>query len=236
MSKLGVLGKAILEHYPYGFFSLDQIIQITKLPRKFVSDTFMTLSKDGVVKKVKKLRKEHIPGQSPRFTLIYSTDRKALAARIAPKLKKETVQDRMWAVIRKRKSVDLRDLIVLAEARKGMARWYLKALRGLGIIHPSRSGGGPGVVWNLIKDIGVKRPYIKSNRKVDRPNMKESTKSSASMIKKDCRIHIWLSRAEIEFSKRQASSRKLSVSAYFRMLLHNDLGISGRYLHVRRCW
>lgn len=222
MSKLADLGKAILEHYPHGFFSLDQVIGATKLPRKFVTDTLVSLSKDGAVKKVKKLRKEHIPGQSPRFSLIYSANRKALAVRIAPRLKEETVQDRMWAAIRKSKSIDLRDLIILAVVKRGYAEWYLKALRGLGIIHPSRRGGGPGIVWNLIKDVGIKRPYIKTNRKAEGGKMKDKAEIPSSTTKRDARIHFWLSKAEVELSKKQALKRNLSVSAYFRMLLHGD--------------
>ena len=220
MSKLGDLGKAILEHHPYGFFSLDQVMRATKLPRKFVTDALVSLSKEGVVKKVKKLRKEHIPGQPPRFSLIYSANRKALAARLGPRLKEETVQGKMWDVVRKKKTFDLRDLIVFAGIKKGTARWYLKALRGLGIIHPSRSGGGPGIVWNLINDIGSKRPYIKPNRKAGRRRMKDKIELPVVTAKRDARVHVWLSKAEVDFLKKQALEHNVSVSAYFRMLLH----------------
>ncbi|MFB3887616.1 MAG: hypothetical protein ACE144_20550 [Thermodesulfobacteriota bacterium] len=223
MSKLGYLGRAILDHYPYGFFSLDQVMRATELPRKFVTDALVILSKDGVVKKVTKLQKEHIPGHPPRFAIIYSANRKALAARIAPRLKEETVQDRMWAVIRKKKSIELRDLIILAGVKRGMARWYFKALRGLGIIHPCRSGGGPGVVWNLIKDVGVKRPYIKPNRKTGDRRMREKTEPTAPKTKRDVRTQFFLSKAEAEFSRQQALKHNVSVSAYVRMLLHRDI-------------
>lgn len=224
MSKLGDLGKAILDHYPVGFFSIDQIMQAVNLPRKFVIDALVSLSKEGLIKKVKKVRKEHIPGQPPRFTHIYSANRKALAVRIAPRLKKETVQDQMWKVIRKSKSFNLQDLIVLSGVKRGTARWYLKALRRLGIIHPSRGGGGSGVVWNLIKDVGVRRPYIKYNRKA-KERLKGKTEKTASATKRDARIQFWLSKEEVKFSKEQALKHNLSVSAYFRMLLHNDRGV-----------
>ncbi|MBM4277280.1 MAG: hypothetical protein FJ130_05260 [Deltaproteobacteria bacterium] len=222
MSKLGELGRAILEHYPLGFFSLDQAMQAAQLPRKFVTDALVSLSKEGVAKKVKKLRKEHVPGQSPKFALIYSVNRKALAARIAPKLKNETVQDRMWAVIRKSKSFNLRDLITLTGVKKGTVRWYLKALRGLGIIHPSRLGGGSGVIWNLVNNVGVRRPYIKPNRKADDKRITGKAETMAPTTKRDARIHFWLSKAEVELSKEKALKQNLSVSAYFRMLLHRD--------------
>ena len=94
------------------------------------------------------------------FSLTYRiTDKKALAKRIAPKLKEETVQDRMWFIIRKKRLFVLRDLIVLAGVKRETARWFLKALRRAGIVRPSRPAG-PGVEWRLVKDVGPKRPYV----------------------------------------------------------------------------
>jgi hypothetical protein len=168
MSKLGIIGKTILDHYPCGFFSLDQITEAANFPRKLVSDTLFVLFKEGVIKKVTKQRKEHIPGHSPRFSLTYTGNRKALAARIAPRPKKETVQDRMWEVIRKRQQFNLRELIVLASAEKGTARWYIKSLRRAGYIIPSRKGGGPGVEWKLTKESGPKRPVLEYRSEADR--------------------------------------------------------------------
>ena len=166
MSKLGVIGKAILEHYPNGFFSLDQVVKVTGMSRKYVTDVLVVFSQGGLIQKIKKQRKEHIPGHSPRFSLIYRVkNKKTLAARIAPRLKGETVQMRLWQVIRKKRSFNLQDLIAFARAKRGMARWYLKALRGMGIIQPSRTGGGPGVEWTLTGDFGPDRPYLNYRQK-----------------------------------------------------------------------
>jgi hypothetical protein len=56
---------------------------------------------------------------------------------------------------------DLRDLVVLAGAKRENARWFVKMLYRAGYISPSKSGG-PGVEWSLIrfKDPGPQRPYL----------------------------------------------------------------------------
>lgn len=224
MSKLGLIGKAILDHYPSGFFSLDQIVEVTKFPRKLVSDTLFILSQEGLTKKIKKQRKEHIPGHSPRFSLTYTANRKALAARIGPRLKEKTFQDRIWRLIRAKRQFNLRDLIILAGAKRGMARWYLKALRGMGIIQPSRTGGGPGVEWTLINDVGPKRPYIETKRGAKGRRIKTKSASKVGTVKRDKRIKVLLSKAEAEFVKKEASKLNLSASAYLRMLMLRDAG------------
>jgi hypothetical protein len=164
MSKLEIICKTILDRHPCGFFSLDQITEATNFPRKLVSDTLFILFKEGLLTKITKQRKEHIPGHSPRFSITYTGKRKALAARIVPRRKKETIQDKMWEIIRKRQQFNLRELIILASAKKGMARWYIKALRRAAYIIPSRNGGAPGVEWRLTKNFGPKRPYLDHSR------------------------------------------------------------------------
>jgi hypothetical protein len=224
MSKLGIVGKTILEHYPNGFFSLDQIAKATKFPRKLVSDTLFIFSQEGLIKKIRKQRKEHIPGHSPRFSLTYTANRKALAARIAPRLKEGTVQDAMWKTIRGKRQFNLRDLIILAGVKRAMARWYLKGLRGLEIIRPSRTGGGLGVEWRLVNDVGLKRPYIKTNRKAKNEGMKDKGETSVRRAKMDGRLHVCLSKEEHESVKKQASRYNLSISAYLRKLLRDHRG------------
>lgn len=224
MSKLGTIGKAILEHH--GFFSLDQIAEETKFPRKSVSDTLFILSQEGLIKKITKQRKEHIPGHSPRFSLTYRfRNRKALAARIAPRLKEGTEQDRMWFVIRKRKHFTLQDIVILARVKNGMARWYLKTLRGMGIIRASRTGGGPGVEWMLINDdLGLKRPYIKSRKKTKTEGMGEKTIPKNVVFIRNIAVKFLMSKAEVEFLKEQASRLNLPTSAYIRMLIYKARG------------
>jgi hypothetical protein len=133
-----------------------------------VSDTLFVLFKEGLIKRITKQRKEHIPGHPPRFSLTYTGNRKALAARIAPRPKKETVQDRMWKVIWRRQRFNLRDLIVLACAEKGTAGWYIKALRRAGYIIPSRKGRGRGIEWKLAKELGPKRPVLQYRSEAQR--------------------------------------------------------------------
>ena len=164
MNKLRIVGEAILDNYLNGFFSLDQVAKLTKIPRKYVTDVLVVFSQEGLVRKIVKQKKEHIPGHSPRFSLTFRVaNKKALAERVAPKLKEGTVQDRMWSVIRNKSkasgSFDLHDLIVLGGVKKGTARWYLKALREAGYIFQSRRITR-GAEWKLTgKYSGPQRPY-----------------------------------------------------------------------------
>jgi DNA-binding transcriptional regulator PaaX len=159
MEKLRTIGKAVLE--PNGFFSLDQIVRRTGISRKYTTDTLVVFSKEGLIKKIRKQRKEHVPGHSAMYSLTYRVaDRKALAQRIAPKLKEDTAQDKMWKVIRYLKIFTRSDLIRTAAVSRENAKWYTKMLHRAGFIRPSRSGGGPGVEWRLIRDCGPKRPYV----------------------------------------------------------------------------
>jgi hypothetical protein len=225
MSKIGAIGKAILEHYPDGFFSLDKITKVTGFPRKLVTDTLVILSQEGVIKKIIKQRKQHSPGHSPRFSLTYRvTNKKALAARITPRLKEDTAQDRLWFIIRKKRFFELRDLIVLAGIKRETARWYLKALRKLGVIQASRTGGGPGVEWTLINDIGPKRPYIEIRKKGGARGMREGVSAQIGGAEKRISIKFRVSKEEDAMLRRGASRLNLSVSAYVSMLICKDAG------------
>jgi predicted transcriptional regulator len=225
MSKIGAIGKAIIDHYPSGFFSLDQIVEVTNLSRKCISDTLFILSQEGLVKKIVKQKKEHIPGHPPRFSLTYIiAKRKALAARIAPHLKEETAQDRMWFAIRKKRYFGLWDLVMLSGVKRTTVRWYLKELRGLGIIKPSRTGGGPGVEWMLINDVGPKRPYIKTRRKTKDVEAREKGVPETGTATKNIRVQMLVSKAEGQMLKNQALRLNLTTSAYLRMLINEAQG------------
>ena len=163
MNQLVTIGTFVLERH--GFFSIDQIMRATRIPRRYCRDILGLLCQEGIIKQIKKGRKEHIFGKPPIYAMIYRVlDRKKLTTRIAPQRKEGTIQDRMWYVMRNKfrsdGSFNLHDLILLADAKKGMVRWYLKALRRAGYIAPSRRAG-PGVVWRLIEDFGPERPYLK---------------------------------------------------------------------------
>lgn len=171
MNKLQVIGTAILKRH--GFFSIDQIIRATKIPRRYCRDVLCLLKQEKIIKQVAKPRKEHVFGKGPVYAMIYRVlDRKRLAARIARRRYKNTVQDRMWFIIwnkdKNKGSFDLRNLVVLAGTKKGTARWYIKALRRAEYIVPSRKGGAPGVEWRLRGKFGPERPYIEYSRKRER--------------------------------------------------------------------
>jgi hypothetical protein len=120
------------------------------------------------------------PGESsplrgrPKKRVIYLVScKQRLEARVSPKLKEDTAQDRMWRAIRAKSQVDgfftRIDLIVLAEVSSEMAKWFTKMLRRAGIIQPSRNSGR-GVKWRLIKDPGPKRPHVGSKQEAKRGN------------------------------------------------------------------
>jgi DNA-binding transcriptional ArsR family regulator len=162
MNRVRTVGRLILDRYEHKFFWLDRIIADSKFSRKQVIDILTTFRLEGLIRLVKKVKKpEKEYGQPPSYSILYRVaDRKRMASRIAPRQFENTTQDRMWFIIRKRRVFTLRDLTVLSGVVKSMVRWYLKTLRRAGIIERSRSGGGPGVYWTLLKDTGPRRPYI----------------------------------------------------------------------------
>jgi hypothetical protein len=167
MNQLRTIGAAMLERD--GFFSIDQIIKASRIPRRYCRDVLALLCQEKIVKQIRKRRKEHVFGKPPMYAMIYRViDRKGLSSRIAPRRSENTVQDRLWYVIRNKFKVDgsfnLHDLMVLGGAKKGTARWYLKALRRAGYILPSRKAG-PGVEWRLTGDFGPERPCLDFTRK-----------------------------------------------------------------------
>ena len=166
MNQVRTIGAAILKHR--GFFSIDQVIEATKISRGYCRDTLVLFRSEGIIRQIKKGRKEHIPGKPPTYAMIYRvTSRERLATRIAPRRCENTVQDRMWFIIwnkfKNNGSFNLHDLTVLAGAKKGTARWYLKALRRAGYIVPSREAG-PGVKWRLTGKFGANRPSLDFRR------------------------------------------------------------------------
>ena len=168
MSQLQTIGTAILERH--GFFSIDQIIKATKIPRRYCRDVMALFTQEKIIKQIAKPRKEHIFGKGPVYAMIYRViDRERLAARLAPRRYGNTLQDRMWFIIwnkfKNSGSFNLWDLIVLAGAERRTARWYIKALRRAGYILPSRKGGGPGVEWRLTGKFGPERPYLDHSRR-----------------------------------------------------------------------
>ena len=171
MSQLRAVGAAILRRH--GFFSIDQIVKATKLSYESCRKNVWLFCREGIIRQIKKGRKPHIPGWAPRFALIYRViDRKKLAVRITPRQCENSIEDKMWFIIWNKYmnngSFNLRDLTVLASAKRGTARCYLKTLRRAGYIVPSRSGGGPGVEWKLTQTFGCKKPILDRSRSDER--------------------------------------------------------------------
>lgn len=170
MNQVMTIGTAILKRH--GFFSIDQVMEATKISRRYCRDILALLCREGLTRQITKGRKEHVPGMSPMWSTIYRViDRKKLSARIAPRRIENTVQDRMWSVIRNKSknggSFNLHDLTILAGAKRQTARWYLKALRRAGYIEPSRNAG-PGVEWRLTGNFGGRRPRVNYSPKLRR--------------------------------------------------------------------
>jgi hypothetical protein len=170
MNRIRIIGTAIFKRN--GFFSIDQIIGSTKIVRGYCRGVLALLCQEGIIRQIKKSRKEHIPGRHPTYAMIYRViDRKKLIARIAPRRFKNTIQDRMWFIIwskfKNNGSFNLHDLTVLAGATKNTARWYLQVLRRAGYILPSRKAG-PGVEWQLTGKFGPERPYLDRSRRIKR--------------------------------------------------------------------
>lgn len=147
------------------FFSLDQIVRDTGLERPPVLRYMEELCRDGILKRTIKCPRvwEKRGKVQDSLLMVFRANREKLAARIAPKLRENTLMDKMWSVVRNKIRLDgcitIRELIVLAEANRNYARWFLKMLRHAGIIRPSKASG-PDIVWTFTKDRGPQRPYL----------------------------------------------------------------------------
>ena len=164
MNRVRTIGKVILEKYHDRFFTMERIIEATKISRRDVRYIMIGFVREGLVTKVKKVKKpEREWCKPPLYTIIYRlANRKRMEERIAPKQRPDTVQDKMWFVIRKIRVFSRHDLVTLTSDKKGnptvayeTARWYTKALRKAGYIKAGVRGE-----WVRIKDVGPKRPYI----------------------------------------------------------------------------
>jgi DNA-binding Lrp family transcriptional regulator len=148
-----------------GFFSVNQIAKETLIGAKGVQIVLDRLFREGLIQRFDLVPNpgENSPlrGRPKKRTIYQVTDKKRFEERFSPRLKQNTGADRMWKMIRYKRSFTIRDLVVLAEVKRENARWFVKQLYRARYIVPSRSGG-PGVEWSLIKlrDPGPKRPYL----------------------------------------------------------------------------
>ncbi len=189
MNKVRVIGSTILGYN--GFFPIDRLVRDTKIDVSYCTNTLFKFSKEGLVKKISKVRKEHLRGDRPGFVIIYLVvDRKGLTARIAPKLRKGPVQDRAWSVIRNKFKVsgafNLHDVVRLGGIDKGTARWYLKILHRAGIIARSYRTSR-GFEWRLTgKYSGPSRPYLEYE-KLRKKAGERSSKPAPFKSQKGCK-------------------------------------------------
>jgi hypothetical protein len=146
------------------FFTLNQIVKETGLPRENVRDVLIELCINDYLKRIKKMiEPKNNPKGPPLKNISYQVNKpKNLAKKIAPKLKEGTSFDKMWFVIRKLRNFTRRDLLRLTSDMDGKpivsmetVRWFTKMLARAGIIGQTSRGQ-----WVLYKDMGPKRPYV----------------------------------------------------------------------------
>ncbi len=126
------------------FFSLDQIVEETHLPRKIVQEILDLFAKEGLIRETER---PHSVGRPGIYRIWQVEEGETFAS------------SRMWAVVRYKREFCLRDLIILADAKRENARTFIKSLRRTGLIVPNKPTG-MGVYWRLVKDPGPRRPYV----------------------------------------------------------------------------
>jgi hypothetical protein len=145
------------------FFTLAQVVRSTRLPREDVRDVLIELRIDGHLRQIRKTVAPYIKEKGPSMmNVTYRLlNPKKLAQKIESKPRgKNTIEDRMWFIIRKLRIFTRQDLRVLAGAGFETSRWYTKMLHRAGYIATPDRGE-----WRLIRDVGPKRPYIDSKQK-----------------------------------------------------------------------
>jgi hypothetical protein len=162
MNKTRIVGKELLKHGRY-FFSMEQIIKATGFSRNNVRDILLIFWRENYLVRIQKhadhSRRKGPPLMSVRYRVISPAK---LAERIVPKYRGENnSSDRIWFVIRKKRTFTRRDLCVLAGASKEHVRWYTKMLARAGYIRTSERSGE----WVLIKNPGPRRPYVGDQKK-----------------------------------------------------------------------
>jgi len=157
MNRTQIIGNELLTR-GRDFFSLAQIVEATGFDRTVVRDTLLTLHSEGFLRRIHRTLEPYDKAKGPpmvniRYRVIVPAK---LAAKIAPRHRGENnLCDKIWFVIRKKKSFTRRDLRVLTGASSATVRWFTKMLHRMGIIIPAARGE-----WSLIKDPGARRPYV----------------------------------------------------------------------------
>lgn len=163
MERLKIIGKVISSKNR--LFSVREISAETMIDPLNVQIVLDRLYREGLVQRFKLISEPAPPLRGrPKKNVAYQVrNKKKFKERIAPRLKEDTAQDRIWRIIRAKNQTDgyftMTDIVTLAGVSLWIARWFSKMLNRMGIIRPSRNTG-PGVEWILIKDPGPCRPYI----------------------------------------------------------------------------
>jgi predicted ArsR family transcriptional regulator len=155
--RLKIIGEIVLNER--GCFTVAKIARETGISTADVRTVLDRLFREGLLLRIK-IDPQFAPaaglrGRPPAKLLYQKKSKRQFAGRIAPKLKEDTAQDRMWKVIRYLRDFTMRDLIRTAEVKRENARSFVKALRRAGIV---RNVGYRD--WVLIKDVGPRRPYV----------------------------------------------------------------------------
>jgi hypothetical protein len=157
MNKFRIVGNELLKR-DRNFFSLKQIVKATGLERNEVRDILINFWKEKLLIRTFK-DYDYSKGKGPphlnvRYRVIMPAK---LAARIAPQFRGDNnVTDKIWFLIRKKRSFTRRDLRVLAGASSAYVRWYTKMLARAGIIATHGRSGE----WFLLEEVGPQRPYV----------------------------------------------------------------------------
>ena len=158
-----IFGEWILNHR--GFFYLDQIIEKTGYSRDAARSALKGFVKAGFIREIKRWKKsQYREGRPPAVIRYGIINKRALSFKIKGQLIFKGMDfstNRMWYIIRQKKSFNIKDIVLLAEAEFHSVRWFLQGLGKLGYITPNKPTGR-GVYWTLIRDPGPLRPYIKS--------------------------------------------------------------------------
>jgi len=167
MEKLRIIGCAILETVPGNeFFTLDRVVEISGFGRCDVKRTIERLSREKLIltvaKKAAAVEVALGKGRPPLAITYHLADKKALRERVAPKMKEDTIADRLWKAIRYKRVFTIKYLASMTDVKWEYVRWFVKGLRRAGIV-AMNGPGGPGTTWRLIKDVGPRRPYIKKD-------------------------------------------------------------------------
>jgi len=159
MERLKIIGKTISSKNR--LFSVGEISAETMIDPLNVQIVLDRLYREGLVQRFRLVSESASPLRGrPKKNVAYQVrNKKEFKERIAPRLKEDTAQDRVWQVIRCLRNFTRGDLIRIADVSVEIAVWFTKMLHRAGFVALSKRQG-QGVHWRLIRDPGPRRPYL----------------------------------------------------------------------------